>query len=340
MRHVSKNGLWALVVEVVQALRAQVGSLAATYGLVVTACIGLHYLVGERWPLVALINNGLLWLTLLAFPALGMALLSGRYRLIWAAYALPGVLAFIVWYGPFFMPKAAAPAGAASGWVVVTSNLGSRTPVLRDQLTLLTEADVIGFQEYPRYPRQLGREWQQAQADNHMLYSRLPLAEDSVTDLTWHDSTRRDAVAETVAVRAQIDFGGQPVLVYSLHTPRPEIGLRPLGYEGDQRRMAIVAVLNDIARQTLPVIVLCDCNMTERTGDYMRMSAVLRDVWRERGVGLGLTAPAMGPPHGALLTLGRVDYIWVSEHFEVLSTRLLPSFSDHYMVEARLRLRD
>jgi len=331
-----RHSVQAIVSYVIHSLRVQIGGLAATYGLCVSAYVIAHYVIGERWVALSLLNDMAHWLTLFSLAALLLIAFSGRYRRVWVVYTLPGAVMFGLWYGGQYLPKPAPDSTPDDrDLVVVTYNAGALFVPLLQQLDFFPDADIIGFQELSEAMQVRSEQPLEIFAKNRAIHSHYPLIEDSFRTITWDEGDDTNIVA----VRAQILFQGKAIAVYSLHARRPVLTLRPLAYDNAERQQAIDAIITAIQAESGPVIVLCDCNMSDRTAPYQQMAAHLHDAWRAQGRGLGLTAPA---PHGATgfpITLSRVDYVWHSDHFETVEVSLLPTISDHYPVQARLRLK-
>lgn len=149
---------------------------------------------------------------------------------------------------------------------------------------------------------------------------------------------RRDSTWVVAAVKVVVDVEGIPVSVYSLHATRPSLTLRPFVYKTDWRSDDVAGLVKVVANDPNPVIVFCDCNFSDATEDYQLMTTVLQDAWKQKGVGLGLTAPVPDRNGGFPILLLRSDYIWHTHHFETVSVDILPiDASDHFPVFARLR---
>jgi vancomycin resistance protein VanJ len=102
-----------------------------------------------------------------------------------------------------------------------------------------------------------------------------------------------------------------------------------------------------VERETLPVIVAGDFNMTDETQDYDRVQKVMQDSFRKSGFGFGFTWP-----HGWELKflvkrsnwrlnypVCRIDYIWYSKHWGAKSSSVLEATeSDHLPIAAELIL--
>jgi endonuclease/exonuclease/phosphatase (EEP) superfamily protein YafD len=94
-------------------------------------------------------------------------------------------------------------------------------------------------------------------------------------------------------------------------------------------------VIDAIRNSDGPIIVLCDCNLTETTTAYARLDQVLEDAFGEVGWGFGHTIH----PAGLDLRLQRIDYVWYTSHFVPLSARVIADgTSDHYALVVQLGL--
>ena len=83
-----------------------------------------------------------------------------------------------------------------------------------------------------------------------------------------------------------------------------------------------------------PVLLMCDCNMTDTSEAYARLDTVLDDSFRETGWGMGHT---LQPPQ--LFPVQRIDYVWHTDEFEALYAYVgQDGGSDHLPIVAKLRL--
>ena len=102
------------------------------------------------------------------------------------------------------------------------------------------------------------------------------------------------------------------------------------GYKNRQTQIVIVKKM--ISGSTHPVIFTADLNDVPNSYAYMQIKGNKRDVWLNKGYGLGRTFRKISP------TL-RIDYIFSDKRFEVLqSGRILEGGSDHYGLISDLRL--
>jgi vancomycin resistance protein VanJ len=84
-----------------------------------------------------------------------------------------------------------------------------------------------------------------------------------------------------------------------------------------------------------PVLLMCDCNMTDTSEAYARLDTVLDDSFSEAGWGMGHTLQLLQPS----FPLQRIDYIWHTEEFEAIYAYIgQDGGSDHLPIVAKLRL--
>ncbi len=104
------------------------------------------------------------------------------------------------------------------------------------------------------------------------------------------------------------------------------------------------------AHTTQPIIVTGDFNMTDQNVSYNFVAGVLRDSWREAGLGLGHTFPSNNlnarPTFNVaglypMMWLVRIDYIFHSAHWHAVSADLgnWDGQSDHRPVIVKLLLK-
>ena len=118
-------------------------------------------------------------------------------------------------------------------------------------------------------------------------------------------------------------FGGENILRY-VRQYRAAYRIRARETE---RLMAM------IDEETLPVILCGDMNSTPNNRVYRMLSGRLRDAFAEAGEGWGMT-------YHARLPAVRIDYVFVSEEWEVVSARVREArLSDHLPLLVSLRLR-
>jgi endonuclease/exonuclease/phosphatase (EEP) superfamily protein YafD len=259
---------------------------------------------------------------------------------------VPGAAAFVWWYAPAWLPNS-SPEVEGSEFTALTYNvLGFRTdpeqiiPVIRD-----AQADMVALEEIlPGWPDPLNR----LLADMYpyqvhefgegnfsvALLSRFPILETEYRDV-GPDGGRH--------LRAVVEIAEQRVAVYVIHPPAPAWNPRikhwydiPRYYDEQRLHAHFEFAYRALKGETLPTLVLCDCNSTPRSRQYKLLDSVLDEAFGAQGWGLGLTHPAEPFP------VVRIDYIWYSPEFAALDAKVWPEAgtSDHFPVWARLVLRE
>lgn len=171
------------------------------------------------------------------------------------------------------------------------------------------------------------------------LLSRFPILS---SHLLTSDPDRPDLVAT-------VDVDGTAVTVIVAHPPPPY--LRRTGLVRREGTAAQIADLLDVVRATdQPLLLLGDFNAVARNTIPRQLTAAgLIDVVKQSGRPLAtyparLTTPGEGGSRLRKLPVRpvlRLDYIWASRHWRVISTALGPDAgSDHLPVLATLALED
>lgn len=239
------------------------------------------------------------------------------------------------------------------------------------QLVERIDPDIIGLQEahiayYPEEPplraapyvavifdslgfRTVGPEAEGATYTPQPILSRTELVGQTQTMLRQDPA---DSVY-TAVTRTQLRWDGREFAVYNLHLRtfgekkpwndekapnfkaadlipyfrRYRDAYRVRAWEVDQ----IMEMLED---ETMPVIVLGDLNSTPHNWVMRRLTGRLRDTFDEAGEGWGMT-------YHTRLPIFRIDYVLVSEEFEVVSADVIDAYlSDHLPLVVKLRWRE
>jgi vancomycin resistance protein VanJ len=321
---------------------AQIG--IALYGMLVIAYLLARAGVGERWTWVAFANNFVPWLALGNLLLVGIALFSRR-RVWLIALQVPGIAAFLLLYGELYLPHdSIAQAGTGSELSVATYNMQAKaSDALRvTNLISAVDADIIALHELRpahaamiadrlaiQYPYQML--YAPAQTGGIGLLSRYPLLESE--QLTTVKRYVRHA-------RFVVDVNGVPVTIHVVHPPSPSNFASPIGYNANQRNRQLASVREQIQSESGPLLLLCDCNMSDQSDAYRALDRVLDDAHREVGRGMGFSFAIRVWPGLILPPIIRIDYVWHNDYF---TTREIyveqdSGTSDHYPVVARLIL--
>jgi endonuclease/exonuclease/phosphatase (EEP) superfamily protein YafD len=139
------------------------------------------------------------------------------------------------------------------------------------------------------------------------------------------------------SARVVINVDGTQIVVYAAHLQSPRGGMSPFNHDTSGRNADAAYLRDRIAAETDPVLILCDCNMSDQSDAYRSLDKLLDDAFREVGQGLGFTYRF----RRYLPFMVRIDYVWHSDHFVALDARILEDSgsSDHRPMVATVALR-
>ncbi|HML24810.1 MAG TPA: endonuclease/exonuclease/phosphatase family protein, partial [Aggregatilinea sp.] len=265
------------------------------------------------------------------------ALLRARWLALWLA---PGAIAFAVWFAPLWIPTPAPDAPGPTFTAATYNVLGFMAdPEQTFAVIEAMDADIVALEELrptldrklrdalaERYPYQVSKVIQGF--DGYALLSRYPILDSHIELEIDFDAID---LGQPRYLRAVLDIGGQPVVVYVLHPSIPQFKVGET-YDETYLMAQIDHVAGLIAAETGPALLLCDCNTTQIARPYAALDAVLDDSFRERGWGMGNTHPAEPFP------FLRLDYVWHSAGITALDAHVWPDAgtSDHHPLIARL----
>jgi vancomycin resistance protein VanJ len=312
------------------------------YGLSVTVFLLLRWLIGESWSLIALFNSIAHLLFLPAIVLLPLALLLRRR--VTTLLVLPALLAFLLGYGAAFMPRSASASDTES-LDVLTYNMKSITSNFDPLVAIIREAnaDVVALQELSQpmsehlaevlaeeYPYQAMHTFPNDPVPGQGVLSRYPIVDDEY----WR--------VHLAMQRVTLSVNG-PLVFYNVHP------IMPLSRNGfDRRAEEITDLLERARKETSPVLLAGDFNMSDQSADYWRLTARYQDSYREAGWGFGFTFPAemsmfRGNPYlpQNLPPLVRLDYVFHDASYEAVEARVWPTSggSDHLPVFVSLARR-
>lgn len=316
------------------------------YGMVMIGYLVARIAIGERWNVVAFANNFVPWWALAGLIACVIALFSRR-RWWLVALQVPILIAFVALFGGLFWPRdEVAQANNGFTFTAATYNIlsGLSDPDEVIQTIESLDADLIAFEELgtahvaaikehfgSEYPYQVISPSETGFGVG--LFSRFPVIDQQI-DLTLEPHQRH--------IRAVLDMNGIEVVVYVAHPYPPHNFFSPISYDDSQRGNQLAALRDQIRQEDGPVLMLCDCNMTDQSDDYRAMADLLQDSFREAGARMGFTFPATFRSQGRFLPyLVRIDYIWHSDEFVALDAHVADNSgtSDHRPVIAELSLK-
>jgi endonuclease/exonuclease/phosphatase (EEP) superfamily protein YafD len=143
-----------------------------------------------------------------------------------------------------------------------------------------------------------------------------------------------------IALHTTVRVEEQRVHVFVVHLSpnnffeHPVAEFVPLVLERYGRRAAeVTRIREEVTDLEEPVLLMCDCNLTDTSEAYARLGTVLNDSFREVGWGLGHT---FYPP-AAPFPIQRIDYVWHSSDFVAVEAYVgQDGGSDHLPIVVRL----
>ena len=335
-------------------------ALAHIYFVFVAGWAITHFIFGDRWAWLFLFNSGAPYL-FVPLPLLGAIAFAARRPELWVELIVVVVLAVIL-FGGLFIPKSAPVQPNVPTLTVMTFNVldtnYARASIIESIRS--ADADVIALQELNAgtaeiIRRELIRDYPYQILDPKErtrgmgIISRLPMQ-------ATGESLPNQGVGETQIV--SLDWAERTIVVMNVH-PMPTVARPPRFLVGSERvewtirerERDIETTMNFAASKELPVIVLGDFNTPEQSEAYRIATRTLIDSWREAGWGFGHTFPAPDGSGGSRIFVAgmplptwlvRIDYIFHSQHWCALSTRLGPwdGYSDHRPVISELTLSE
>lgn len=319
-------------------------SLATGYSIFVGVILVIWWTTGERFAPINLCVN---LMPALFYPApilLVLLVLGGEWDAV--AWAMVIMLIFLGMYASAWLPRVVELPAEPDQLTVLTYNMWARNddPKAVHAVLKKSQADVVALQEVPddfmmyadehlrdQYPYQaIRRDPGPIQYDGRMVLSRFPIKSVQATAAIGR---------KLLYLRAEIDLAGQPVAFYSVHLcPVTVQG----GFSTAYRHEDLSLLLEDLADDNLPKMILGDFNMTDTTQDYHLMVARYGDAYRDSVPGLGTSYPNWDifMPGMSVLPGGiRIDYIFVDDFFRSVDAGVIRGGkSDHRPVWARLHI--
>lgn len=298
--------------------------------------------VGDSWRAVRLGNYVAAWLAIPLFFALVIAL-GLRHR--WLIISLMLLLFLSVYQNQLWAlsPAATTPVVTQAHELrVMTFNVHPTNQQMDAlaQLILDSQLDVVALQEIKRgagndLVAQLAEDFPfVARHKRMMLLSRYPIRE--------FPPLRGLSQGQLVEVHAPMG----DVYVWNLHAPT---AVQQSVWEMQKRELAIIE--QHISKTEGPLLLLGDLNTTDQSENYNIIADHLTDAHAVAGQGLGLTYPDPGALYTLfpatkgklqwLPPLFRIDYIFVSDHWQVQDTLVITSAggSDHRPLIATIGFR-
>ncbi len=316
--------------------------ITTIYTLMLAVYLILRIVVGDRWWWLAFFNNfaPYYFVPLLIFLPLALIARS-RFNI---ARLLPFAVIFLLWYGPYWLPKSTVVASESESLKIVTFNVLPMNPRIDDVVDWIrqTDADIVLLQELaPESKTQLRAEL----ADLYPYSDDLP---DNQLTLSRYEVLTNERIELNLwwVQHSTLNINGQEIAIYNVHLPLPTLteprfnvpldnGLAQLAlaYDETWRNAQIRALLERLQAEPLPYIVSGDFNTSDNAVIYSEIAAAMHDSFREAGIGLGASWPADTGEEGLpdfVPALIRIDYVWHSDEIKALSATVGPRLgSDH-----------
>ena len=322
-------------------------SLPWAYVAVIFAWLVIRAGVGDRSFFVAILSYLGIWLFFPTLVFLPWALLRDRKRTV-LALMVPSAL-FVWFYGPLLMPKPGLRSTSVAPVTIMTLNvryLNTDVDALAETL-LGSGADIVSLQETTRYHQTnlasqlaLRYPYSDHQPDVGLaVHSRYPIASAKLLPLEpWP--------AQSLVIEA----GESTFHLINVHMARAGILSFVTTFDPtfiraavDGRQAQILGIQEAMDETGLPVILACDCNMTDLSSGYGLLTSTLQDTYRQRGWGLGhtlLIPRGLEIPSSVNVAVQRIDYLFHSPEIAVTKAKVLTeeSGSDHLPTVAQFEL--
>ena len=313
----------------------------------------LKLIFWDRLSIIALITTfiPLIFFPTFLLPIIGLSIIKKKGFTIISAIACIILISWL--HIKYFSPKPINITNSQPSIKVLSHNLNwykTQSPTLL-KLINQQKPDIIFLQEIVKKHTERAFTWLKADYPYQIgtprvgILSKYPIVSSEILHLAGHRETQQ---------RAIIKFNQQEVVIYNMQATGPWLRiskklrfLKIPVYKYGKRSPEIQDLVQRVEKETLPVIVAGDFNMTDETQDYYNVQKVMQDSFRKSGFGFGFTWP-----HGWELKLlvkssnwrlnypvCRIDYIWYSKHWGAKSSSVLEATeSDHLPVAAELIL--
>lgn len=304
--------------------------MAYGYATAVVSWAALHFLFGDGFGWLFLLNTGAIYMMLL-LPMWIIRPFITKHKLdICIAVLLIGIA--LLRFGGLLPTSSSASTDAPTLTVMTTNLLVSNTNIDGIETAFRSsDADIIAIQELsPRHARMLQNRlideypYQLLDAQQTVygmgIISRYPLEQLPLpfSEQFWIGTPQL----------VQIEFDGTPIQLINFHAippvgaPFPDVRAIRIR-ETQARQLATFAQGSETA-----VILLGDLNATDQSQAHAILRQEMQDSWHTAGVGLGNTWPGMNVRPFDLVTLprwlARIDHIFVSHDLHVASAQIGP----------------
>lgn len=322
-----------------------------SYSIFIITYLLLNLLFGDRFWFVALIGIfiPLILLPILLLPIFALKIIEKRWFFIISSIACLILLGWL--HLKYFSPNSSAISSNAIAVLSLNKSWYKTSSPTLIKLLEKEKPDLVFLQEvvkkhtinaFPKlrssYPYQVGK-------PPVAILSKYPIRSPEIIHLAGHRESQQRAIME---------LEGTDIVLYNIQTMSPWIRPQKIlpfltipVYDFERRSAEIEDLVKRLQKETAPVIVAGDFNLTEQSEDYKKLTTILKDTYAESGFGFGFTWP-QGWKLSFLIPnstwklnypLFRIDYIWCSKDFQSRSTEILPTTgSDHLPIKTKLNL--
>jgi endonuclease/exonuclease/phosphatase (EEP) superfamily protein YafD len=311
----------------------------------------LRLIFWDRFWVVGFISTFIPWILfpILILPVLGFFILKQRWFAI--AGAIASILLVSWMHVKYFSPHPINASNSQPSIKIFSLNCSwykTQSPNLVN-LIQQQQPDLIFLQEIVKKHTERAFVWLKAAYPYQVgtppvgILSKYPIIFNETLHLAGHQETQQ---------RAIIRINQQDVVVYNIQVLSPWIRMHnilpflsiPI-YEYADRTAEIQDLVQRLQKETQPVIVAGDFNMTDQSQDYNYLQTVLQDSFQISGRGFGFTWPhgwelsflIKNSPWKLNYPIFRIDYIWYDKHWVSRSTKILPTTgSEHLPVQTEL----
>ena len=228
-------------------------------------------------------------------PIIGLSIIKKKWLSIISAIACILLISWL--HIKYFSPQPINFTNSQPTIKILSHNLSwykTQSPTLIN-LIQKQQPDIIFLQEIVQKHTKKTFTWLKADYPYQIgtppvgILSKYPIVSSEILHLAGHQETQQ---------RAIIKFNEQEVVVYNMQATGPWFKIYNIWrvltiavYKYGPRSPEIQDLVQRVERETLPVIVAGDFNMTDETQDYYRVQKVMQDSFRKTGFGFGFTWP-------------------------------------------------
>lgn len=320
-------------------------SLVTTiYVVFIIFWMAARLLIFDQFWLLALLNTVAEYL-FAPLPILLFISIWKRNRVSLAELCIP-LLLFMLMFGHLFWPPSSnervedKQSIALMSFNVLYSNTAYEAIVDSIQSA---NPDVVGFEELtPAIAASIVEELESGYPYNTFQYLETGLSTGVLSKFPIESVERFDLPPLDRALHTVVQVEGRKVHILVVHlSPNNFFNHSTTAFvtlvkerygRREKETMQLTQMTQDLDG---PVLLMCDCNMTDTSEAYARLDTVLDDSFSEAGWGMGHT---LQPPQLSF-PIQRIDYVWHTEEFEAIYAYIgQDGGSDHLPIVAKLRL--